>query len=135
MNLLQKRLKNEEQEKSNNFQNNIDIDKQNFIISNLLNLDQQDLKQTYINTLLTDIGQILLDSAKQIFGVILVNTNYTRKKKSPTVYMSLFLITKLHGKEINITKCKHVYIKGDKSWFHILSLGKITEKSKRINDE
>jgi hypothetical protein len=39
------------------------------------------VNQNYINTLITDIGQVLLDSAKQIFGVKLVNTNYGKKKK------------------------------------------------------
>ena len=60
MNLLQKRLKYEEQEKSNTIQNNSDIDNLNFIISKLENLDQQlDLNQTYINILVTDNGQVL----------------------------------------------------------------------------
>ena len=39
------------------------------------------MNQNYINTLVTDIGQVLLDSAKQTFGVKLVNTNYSKKKK------------------------------------------------------
>jgi hypothetical protein len=39
------------------------------------------VNQNYINTLVTDIGQVLLDSAKQTFGVKLVNTNYSKKKK------------------------------------------------------
>jgi hypothetical protein len=39
--------------------------------------------QNCINTLVTDIGQVLLDSAKQTFGVKLVNTNYSKKKKNP----------------------------------------------------
>jgi hypothetical protein len=65
MNLLQKRLKNEEQEKSNTIQNNSDIDNLNFIISKLENLDQQlDLNQTYINILVTDNGQVLSDMYK-----------------------------------------------------------------------
>jgi hypothetical protein len=34
------------------------------------------------NTLVTDIGQVILDSAKQTFGVKLVNTNYSKKKKT-----------------------------------------------------
>jgi hypothetical protein len=39
------------------------------------------VNQNYINILVTDIGQVLLDSAKQTFGVKLVNTNYSKKKK------------------------------------------------------
>ena len=76
------KVKKWEQEKSSIFQNNIDIDKQNFIISKLENVDQQNVNQNYINTLVTDIGQLLLDSAKQTFGVKLVNTNYSKKKKN-----------------------------------------------------
>jgi hypothetical protein len=65
MNLLQKRLKYEEQEKSNTIQNNSDIDNLNFIISKLENLDQQlDLNQTYINILVTDNGQVLSNMYK-----------------------------------------------------------------------
>ena len=62
---------------------NIDIDKLNFIISKLENVhvDQQNVNQNYINILVTDIGQVLLDSAKQTFGVKLVNTNYSKKIK------------------------------------------------------
>ena len=86
------KVKKWEQEKSSIFQNNIDIDKLNFIISKLENVDQQNVNQNYINTLVTNIGQVLLDSAKQTFGVKLVNTNYSKKKK--------------------ITK-------GDKPWFNI----------------
>ena len=60
MNLLQKRFKNEEQEKCNS-----DIDNLNFIISKLENLDQQlDLNQTYINILVTDNGQVLSNMYK-----------------------------------------------------------------------
>ena len=81
MNLLQKRLKNGNKKKSSIFQNNFDIEKRNFIISKLENVDQQNVNQNYINTLITDIGQILLDSVKQLFGVKLVNTNYGKKKK------------------------------------------------------
>jgi hypothetical protein len=44
-------------------------------------LDQQNVNQNYINTLVTDILQVLLDSAKQTFGVKSVNTNYSKKKK------------------------------------------------------
>jgi hypothetical protein len=40
-----------------------------------------DVNQNYINTFVTDIGQVLLDSAKQTFGVKSVNTNYSKKKK------------------------------------------------------
>jgi hypothetical protein len=76
------KVKKWEQEKSGIFQNNIDIDKLNFIISKLENVDQQNVNQNYINTLVTDIGQLLLDSAKQTFGVKLVNTNYSKKKKN-----------------------------------------------------
>jgi hypothetical protein len=65
MNLLQKRLKYEEQEKSNTIQNNSDIYNLNFIISKLENLDQQlDLNQTYINILVTDNGQVLSNMYK-----------------------------------------------------------------------
>jgi hypothetical protein len=39
------------------------------------------VNQNYTNTLVTDTGQVLLDSAKQTFGVKLVNTNYSKKKK------------------------------------------------------
>ena len=39
------------------------------------------MNQNYINTLVTDIWQVLLDSAKQTFGVKSVNTNYSKKKK------------------------------------------------------
>ena len=53
-----------------------------FIISKLENVDQQNVNQNYINTLVTDIGQVILDSAKQTFGVKLVNTNYSKKKKT-----------------------------------------------------
>jgi predicted ATP-dependent endonuclease of OLD family len=42
------------------------------------------VNQNYINTLVTDIGKVLLDSAKQTFGVKLVNTNYSKKKKKIT---------------------------------------------------
>jgi hypothetical protein len=52
------------------------------------------INQNYINTLVTDIGQVILDSAKQTFGVKLVNTNYSKKKK---------------------------FTKGDKPWFDIES--------------
>lgn len=76
------KVKKWEQEKSSIFQNNIGIDKLNYIISKLENVDQQNVNQNYINTLVTDIGQVLLDSAKQTFGVKLVNTNYSKKKKS-----------------------------------------------------
>ena len=69
------RVNKSEQEKSSIFQNNIDIDKLNFIISKLENVDQQNVNQNYINTLVTDIGQVILDSAKKTFGVKLVNTN------------------------------------------------------------
>jgi hypothetical protein len=51
------------QEKSSIIQNNIDIDKLNFIISKLENVDQQNVNQNYINTLVTDNGQVILDSA------------------------------------------------------------------------
>ena len=74
------KVKKWEQEKSSIFQNNIDIDQLNFIISKLENVDQQNVNQNYFNTLVTDIGQVLLDSAKQTFGVKSVNTNYSRKK-------------------------------------------------------
>ena len=67
------KVKKWEQEKSSIFQNNIDIDQLNFIISKLENVDQQNVNQNYI-------GQVLLDSAKQTFGVKSVNTNYSRKK-------------------------------------------------------
>ena len=53
------KVKKWEQEKSSIFQNNIDIDKLNFIISKLENVDQQNVNQNYINTLVTDIGQVL----------------------------------------------------------------------------
>ena len=92
MNLLQKRLKNGNKKKSSIFQNNFDIEKRNFIISKLENVDQQNVNQNCINTLVTDIGQVLLDLAKQTFGVKLVNTNYSKKKK---------------------------IAKGDKSWYDI----------------
>jgi hypothetical protein len=88
------KVKKWEQEKSSIFQNNIDIDKLNFIISKLENVDQQNVNQNYISTLVTDIGQVILDSAKQTFGVKLVNTNYSKKKK---------------------------FTKGDKPWFDIES--------------
>ena len=39
------------------------------------------MNQNYINTLVTDIWQVKLDSAKQTFGAKLVNTNYSKKKK------------------------------------------------------
>ena len=51
------------------------------------------MNQNYINTLVIDIGKVLLDSAKQTFGVKLVYTNYSKKKKEIT--------------------------KGDKPWFDI----------------
>jgi hypothetical protein len=50
------------------------------------------VNQNYINTLVTDIGQVLLNSAKQTFGVKLVNTNSSKKK---------------------------IITKGDKPWFDI----------------
>ena len=50
------------------------------------------MNQNYINTLVTDIGQVLLNSAKQTFGVKLVNTNSSKKK---------------------------IITKGDKPWFDI----------------
>ena len=56
------------------------------------NVDQQNVNQNYINTLVTDIGQVLLNSAKQTFGVKLVNTNSSKKK---------------------------IITKGDKPWFDI----------------
>jgi hypothetical protein len=64
-----------EQEKSSIFQNYIDIDKLICIISKLENVDQQNVNQNYISILVTDIWQVLLDSAKQTFGVKSVNTN------------------------------------------------------------
>ena len=39
------------------------------------------MNQNYINTLVTDIGQVILYSAKQTFRAKLVNTNYSKKKK------------------------------------------------------
>jgi len=77
------KFKKWEQEKSSIFQINIDIDKPNFIMFKLENVDQQNVNQNYISTLVTYIGQVLLDSAKQTFGVKLVNANYSKKKKSP----------------------------------------------------
>jgi predicted nucleic acid-binding Zn-ribbon protein len=53
--LYSEKVKKWEQEKSSIFQNNIDIDKLNFTISKLENVDQQNVNQNYINTLVTEI--------------------------------------------------------------------------------